>query len=56
MAAQTFQTMGEINLADPDPNPLDVFLFFDHPRIRDRVQFCITKNPWSRGGTGQFIK
>ena len=56
MAAQTFQTMGEINLADPDPNPLDVFLFFDHPRIRDRVQFCITYDPWSRGGTGQFIK
>jgi len=48
--------VGEINLADPDPNPLDVFLFFDHPRIRDRVQFCITYDPWSRGGTGQFIK
>ena len=56
MAAQTFQTMGEINLADPDPNPLDVFLFFDHPRIRDRVQYCLTYDPWSRGGAGEFIK
>jgi len=56
VAAQTFQTMGEINLADPDPNPLDVFLFFDHPRIRDRVQFCVTYDPWSRGGSGEFVK
>ena len=56
MAAQTFQAMGEINLADPDPNPVDVFLFFDHPRIRDRVQFCLTYDPWSQGGLGEFIQ
>jgi STE24 endopeptidase len=56
MAAQTFQAMGEVNLADPDPNPLDVFLFFDHPRIRDRVQFCLTYDPWAQGGSGEFIK
>ena len=56
VAAQTFQTIGEINLADPDPNPLDVFLFFDHPRIRDRVQFCLKYDPWSKGGSGEFIK
>lgn len=55
-AAQTFQTMGEVNLADPDPSPLDVFLFYDHPRIRDRVQFCLAYDPWSRGGSGEFIK
>ena len=56
VAAQTFQTMGEVNLADPDPNPVDVFLFFDHPRIRDRVQFCLRYDPWSQGGSGEFIK
>jgi Zn-dependent protease with chaperone function len=56
VAAQTFQTMGEVNLADPDPNPLDVFLFFEHPRIRDRVAFCLAYDPWSRGGAGEFIK
>jgi len=56
VGAQTFQAMGEINLADPDPNPLDVFLFFDHPRIRDRVQFCLTYDPWSQGGAGEFLK
>ena len=56
VAAQTFQTMGEVNLADPDPNPLDVFLFFEHPRISDRVQFCLAYHPWSQGDTGEFIK
>jgi len=56
VAAQTFQAMGEVNLADPDPNPVDVFLFFDHPRIRDRVQFCVTYDPWSHDGSGEFIK
>lgn len=56
VAAQTFQAMGEINLADPDPNPLDVFLFYDHPRIRDRVQFCVKYDPWARGGAGEFVK
>jgi Zn-dependent protease with chaperone function len=56
VAAQTFQAMGEVNLADPDPNPVDVFLFFDHPRIRDRVQFCLRYDPWSQGGSGEFVK
>ena len=56
VAAQTFQAMGEVNLADPDPNPLDVFLFYEHPRIRDRVQFCLTYDPWTQGGTGEFVK
>jgi Zn-dependent protease with chaperone function len=56
VAAQTFQAMGEINLADPDPNPLDVFLFFEHPRISDRVRFCLSYDPWSQGDAGEFIK
>jgi Zn-dependent protease with chaperone function len=56
VAAQMFQAMGEVNLADPDPNPVDVFLFFDHPRIRDRVQFCLGYDPWSHGGSGVFVK
>jgi STE24 endopeptidase len=56
VAAQTFQAMGEVNLADPDPNQLDVFLFYDHPRIGDRVQFCLRYDPWAQGRSGEFIK
>ncbi|MGB7584815.1 MAG: M48 family metallopeptidase [Terriglobales bacterium] len=56
VAAQAFQVLGEVDLSDPDPNPADVFLFYDHPPISDRVQFCLTYNPWKQGGQGEFVK
>lgn len=56
VAAQAFQVLGEVDLADPNPNPVQVFLFYDHPSIPDRVQFCLTYNPWSKGQQGEFVK
>lgn len=56
VAAQAFQILGEVDLADPDPNPLDVFLFYSHPSIPDRIQFCLTYDPWSKGERGEFVK
>lgn len=56
VAAQAFQILGEVDLADPDPNPVQVFLFYDHPSIRDRVQFSLTYDPWTHGGQGEFVK
>jgi STE24 endopeptidase len=56
IAAQAFQVLGEVDLADPDPNPINVFLFYDHPQISDRVRFCLTYNPWANGGGGEFVK
>jgi len=56
VGAQAFQVLGEVDLADPDPDPLDVFLFYDHPSIADRIKFCLTYNPWSKGGHGEFVK
>jgi len=56
VAAQAFQVLGEVDLADPDPNPLNVFLFYSHPTISDRVQFSLSYDPWSHGGTGEFVK
>jgi STE24 endopeptidase len=56
VAAQSFQILGEVDLSDPDPNPLAVFMFSDHPTIRDRVQFALTYDPWSQGGQGEFVK
>ena len=54
-AAQAFQVLGEASLADPAPNRVDVFLFYDHPSIPDRVRYSLTYDPWSRGGTGEFV-
>jgi Zn-dependent protease with chaperone function len=55
-AADSFQVEGESFLADPDPNPVHVFLFYDHPPISDRVRLCLTYDPWSKGEQPQFVK
>jgi Zn-dependent protease with chaperone function len=54
--AHSFQIYGEAVLVDPDPNPIQVFLFFDHPPVRDRVRLCATYDPWSKGESPQFVK
>src|ERR1700683_1329729 len=56
VAAEAFQILGEVDLSDPDPNPLAVFLFYNHPSIPDRIQFCLAYDPWAKGGTGEFVK
>jgi len=56
VAARAFQVLGEVGLSDPDPNPVNVFLFYDHPPISSRVKFCVTYNPWASGGQGEFVK
>jgi STE24 endopeptidase len=56
VAAQAFQILGEVGLSDPDPSLVNVFLFYDHPPISDRVQFCLTYDPWALGGQGEFVK
>jgi STE24 endopeptidase len=55
VAAQAFQVLGEVDLADPAPNPVGVFLFYDHPPIPDRIRFCLTYDPWSKGGQPEFV-
>lgn len=56
VGAQAFQVLGEVDLGDPDPNPVDIFLFYDHPSDPDRVRFAVTYDPWANGGHGEFVK
>jgi len=56
VAAQAFQVLGEVGLSDPDPNPVNVFMFYDHPTISDRLRFCLSYDPWANGGHGEFVK
>ncbi|MGB0034786.1 MAG: M48 family metallopeptidase [Candidatus Acidiferrales bacterium] len=56
IAAQSFQILGEIDLDDPNPNPVSVLLFYSHPPIRDRVRFSLTYDPWLGSGRGEFVK
>jgi STE24 endopeptidase len=54
--AHDFQQWGEHVFADPDPNPIHVFLFYDHPTIADRIHLFVTYDPWSKGEQPQFVK
>jgi Zn-dependent protease with chaperone function len=54
-AADSFQVEGESALADPDPSPLNVFLFYDHPPISDRVRFLLRYDAWSEGRHPEFV-
>jgi len=56
VAAQAFQTLGEVDLADPAPSRFDVFWFYNHPSIPDRIQYSLSYNPWANGGHGEFVK
>lgn len=56
VAAQSFQILGEVDLADPDPNPVDALLFYSHPTIADRIRFALTYDPWANSGHGEFVK
>ncbi len=54
--ARSFQIYGETVLVDPDPNPVNVFLFFDHPTVADRIHLGVTYDPWSKDESPQFVK
>lgn len=56
VAAQSFQILGEVDLGDPDPNPVAVFLFYNHPPIGDRVRFALSYDPWAHGDQPEFVK
>jgi STE24 endopeptidase len=56
VAAQSFQILGEVDLADPAPNPLDVFLFYSHPPVADRIRFALAYDPWDQGQQPRFVK
>ena len=48
-AAEAFQILGEVNLADPDPSPFIRFWLYDHPPLAERLRFAATYDPWSKG-------
>jgi Zn-dependent protease with chaperone function len=55
-AARSLQIMGEEGLAEPSPSRAVVFWFYSHPPINDRIIFAHAYDPWSQGGSPQFVK
>jgi len=55
VAAQAFEVLGQVDLSDPKPNPLDVWLFYSHPTVAERIRFALSYDPWANGGHGEFV-
>jgi Zn-dependent protease with chaperone function len=55
-SAHEMQLWGETVFDDPDPNSIDVLLFYDHPTTSDRIRLFVTYDPWSKGEQPQFVK
>jgi STE24 endopeptidase len=56
VAARAFQILGEVDLADPHPNPFIKVWLFSHPPLAERVKFALTYNPWAEGKQPEFVK
>jgi STE24 endopeptidase len=55
-AAEAFQLLGEVNLADPDPSPFITFWLYDHPPLADRLRFAAEYDPWGKGESPRYVK
>jgi len=55
-AAEAFQILGEINLADPEPSAFIKVWLYDHPPLGERLVFAREYDPWSKGEPPQFVR
>jgi Zn-dependent protease with chaperone function len=56
VAAQSFQILGEIDLAEPSPSTAVKIWFYDHPPLDERILFAQTYDPWTKGESPEFVK
>jgi STE24 endopeptidase len=49
--AEAFRILAEVDLSEPDPNPLIEFWLYDHPSIAERIAFVEQYDPWSQNQT-----
>ncbi len=56
VAAESFQILGEIDLAEPSPSTAVKIWFYDHPPLNERILFAQTYDPWNHGEAPAFVK
>lgn len=54
-AADAFQTLGEVDLADPDPGAFIKVWSYSHPPLAERLKFAREYDPWSKGQPPTFV-
>ena len=55
-AAEAFQIMGEVDLADPHPGAFIKFWLYSHPPLEERIRFANEYDPWSKGQSPMFVR
>ncbi|MFY9557002.1 MAG: M48 family metallopeptidase [Blastocatellia bacterium] len=55
-AAEAFQILGEVDLADPAPGAFIKFWLYSHPPLAERIAFAREYDPWSNGHTPMFVR
>lgn len=55
-AAHAFQTMGELDLADPNPSRFITIWLYNHPPLADRLEFAHNYDPWDKGEQPKYVK
>jgi STE24 endopeptidase len=55
-AAEAFQILGEVDLADPDPSSFIKVWLYTHPPLADRLEFARQYDPWSKGQQPMFVR
>jgi STE24 endopeptidase len=56
VAAHSFQVIGEIDLADPNPPAFIAFWLYSHAPLAERLVFAYSYDPWSRSKSPQYVK
>jgi STE24 endopeptidase len=56
VAAQSFQVLGDVDLADPNPPEFITFWLYSHPPLADRLVFAHGYDPWSKGESPKYVK
>jgi STE24 endopeptidase len=56
VAAQSFQVLGEVDLADPDPPEFITLWLYSHPPLAERLAFAHSYDPWSKGEAPKYVK
>jgi len=56
VAAHTFQVLGELDLADPNPPAFIKFWLYSHPPLGERLVFAHSYDPWSKGKAPKYVK
>jgi STE24 endopeptidase len=55
-AAHSFQVMGELDLADPNPPRIITVWLYSHPPLAERLKFAHEYDPWGQGEKPRYVK